>query len=806
MQRWLERAAQDIRYAVRTLKKSPGFTVAAAAILALGIGATTALYSLLDATLFRPLPYTDAARLVSVAERPPRSSRGTYVSPLNFSDWSDQNHSFTAMAATLGLSPSTLNEANGASETVLAQVVTSAFFDVLGIAPIHGRTFIEDDARQAVAGVVVSERLWQRRFAADLQLVGRSVSLGGQPVTVLGIVPGDFQFSSRADVWTLFQIRPDRRSRFLQVIARLKPGVPLAEAQADMTVVADHIARVAPATNADWSVVLQPLHEALVGPELRTTSLMLGGAVLCVLLLACANVANLLLSRGPARMREIAVRAALGGSHGRIVRQLLTESVVLSAVAGIAGAALSWAVIRALPSVIPPRSLPEWITLRFDSRLVVFAVALSAATSLLFGIVPAWQAGRVPLAETMNGSGRSATYGGGRLRAALASAEFALALVLMTAAVLLIRTLVSLDRVDAGYRARNVIAMSVSAPIRYAPERIRAIWEAIQRDVVAIPGVRVASITTDVPLAGFSMGQLFEVVGRDSPPESQRLPAHYQIVGPHYFDVLAIPVRLGRAFTDRDTSSATPVCIINEQFAKRYFDGGDPIGARISVRAVVGGVNNPVIREIVGVIGQVKTRPDAPPNELEIYVPYAQNPWGFATLVVQTVSAPVSIVPVVTAAIGRIDKAVSVTRVRTMDEVEAESTARPRFRAQLVGAFAGAAVVLAAIGIFSVLMFNVHLRRREFSIRLALGATGGDIMRVVVVEGAYLGAIGLATGLGAATLLSRSLRSLLFGVEPLDLTSYGCATAFLAGIALVASAAPALRASRSDPAVALRDS
>jgi predicted permease len=348
--------------------------------------------------------------------------------------------------------------------------------------------------------------------------------------------------------------------------------------------------------------------------------------------------------------------------------------------------------------------------------------------------------------------------------------------------------------------------MSISAPIRYTPDRIRAIWDAIQRDVSVIPGVRVAAIATDVPLGGFSMGQLFEVVGRDSPPESQRLPAHYQMVGPQYFDALAIPLRLGRAFTDRDTATTSPVCIINEQFAKRYFDGRDPIGAHISVRAVVGGVHDPVIREIVGVIGQIKTRPDAPVDELEIYVPYAQNPWGFATLVVQTASAPASVVSAATAAIGRIDNAVSVSRVRTMDEVEAESTARPRFRAQLVGAFAGAAVGLAAIGIFSVLLFNVHLRRREFSIRLALGASGRDIMRVVLVEGAYVAAIGLVIGLGAATLLSGSLRSLLFGVEPLDFTSYGWATAFLAGIALVASAAPALQASRSDPAVALRDS
>jgi putative ABC transport system permease protein len=420
MRIWVERAIQDIRYATRTLRKAPGFTLAASGVLALGIGATTALYSLVDAALVRPLPYRDASRLVWVAERAPRTGFRTNASPLDFLDWRAQNHSFAATAAVIGISPSTLNEANGTSETVLAQVVSSSFFDVLGVPPILGRTFVDDDDRQAVAGVVISERLWRRRFNADPRLVDHAISLGGRPVAVLGVVPADFQFYTRADVWTLFLLdasRTTRLGRYVQVVARLRPGVSLADAQTDMAAVAANIARIAPETNANWGAVVRPLQEALLAGELRTTTVLLGDAVTCVLLLACANVAILLLSRGTTRTGEMAIRAALGGSRARVVQQLLTESLVLATGAGVLGVALAWAIVRVLPTVVPTGTLPDWITLTFDMRLLLFAVVLTVATAVVFGVVPSCHAARVPLAEVMRAGGRSSTHGGRRLRA-----------------------------------------------------------------------------------------------------------------------------------------------------------------------------------------------------------------------------------------------------------------------------------------------------------------------------------------------------------------------------------------------------
>ncbi|PWT82754.1 MAG: hypothetical protein C5B57_08170, partial [Blastocatellia bacterium] len=766
---------------------------------------TTALFSLVDAALIRPLPYPDSDRLVMLWERPPKASR-TRVSPLDLIDWSEQSHSFASMAGVLGISPTALNDADGTSETVVAQIVTTSFFDVLGIQPLSGRMFVADDAKAAAAGVVVSENLWRRRFGADPNFVGRAITLGERPVTVLGIAPGWFQFMARVDAWALYlpARTPDQRQpRFLQVIARLKSDVSLAQAEADMAVVADNIARQSPGTNAGWGVTIDPLKRAIVSPELRTTAFVLGGAVLFVLLLACANVANLLLSRGVTRTREMAVRAALGGSRGRILRQILTESLLLSILGGALGLAFSWAVLRIVPSVIPPQSIPETIVLAFDQRLTLFAIALTFATSLLFGAAPAWNASRVSLTEAMNAGGRGTTHGAGRFRAALTVCEVAAAVLLVTGAGLFLRTLMSLDGVDPGYRAQNVVTMSIGLPVRYQPDRIRAVHESIQRDVAVIPGVRVVSIAGDVPLAGFSMGQLFEVLGQDNPPSPQRAVAHYQMVGPNYFEALGIPLLRGRAFTDNDTATANPVCIINEEFAKRYFSVRDPIGARINV-ATVAQRPQPIVREVVGVIRQVKVRPDEQQDQIEIYVPASQNPWMAATLAVQADARPAALVPAITAAITRIDKAIAVTRVRTMEDVAAESTARPRFRAQLIGSFAAIAVVLAGVGVFSVLMFNVHQRRREFSIRIALGARSRDLVLLVLANGVRLIAIGLTIGVAASGLLVQSLTTLLHGVRPLDPITFVAAAGLLAAIAVAACAGPALSAARSDAAVSLR--
>ena len=499
--------------------------------------------------------------------------------------------------------------------------------------------------------------------------------------------------------------------------------------------------------------------------------------------------------------------AALGGSRGRIARQLLTESALLGAIGGGAGLALSWSILRAAPSLIPAGTVPAAIALRVDWRVAAFAALATAATSLLFGLAPAWQAARVPLVEAMTGGGRGATDRAGRIRHALAVLEIAAALLLTTGAGLLLRTLVSLNSVDAGYRADHVVTMTLKVPfLRIRAQReLAEYFQSIADDVGALPGVRVSAIGTDVPLAGTIRRQPFEIVGDPPPDQANRPSAHYQIVGPRYFEALQVPLRRGRIFTPQDVGTAPQVCIVNEEFARRYFTGREALGAHIIVPSMELPPRR-VTREIVGVIGQIKTRPDEPlDNALEVYVPLAQNAMNSATLVVRAAGNPMRLMPSIRQAIARKDRAQAVSRVRTMEDVAAESTARPRFRAQLVGVFAAFAVILAGVGIFSVLSFMVQQRRREFSLRLALGATSRDVLRLVFGTGARIVLIGVGVGLALAAALVRSLAGLLFGVAPLDPVTFVAAPIGLALIALLACVAPAVRALRADPAVALRE-
>ena len=800
--------SQDVRYAVRTLRKAPGFTAAAVVVLALGIGANSAMFGLVDATLVRPLPFTDPDRLVMLWERAPADARSR-VAPLNFLDWSEQNHTFAAMAAVAG-GDTTLTGISGTAERIPGQAVTYRFFDVLGIKPIAGRTFLPDDATPRPTVVVISERLWRRRFGADPTLVGRTITLDAQLRTVIGVVPAAFQVLSPSDCWMLLRPSPrvaaQRRPRYMQVVARLKADVTIEQARADMGLVAQNISFLSPETNKDWSVTIEPLHEAIVGDELRLTSVVLAGVVTFVLLIACANVANLLLVRGAGRTREFAVRAALGGSRNRILRQLMTESVLLAMMGGAAGLALSWAMLQVAPSIVPPGTLPESVALTFDARVTGYALAVTLATSLLFGFTPAWHATRIPLAEVMSAGGRGSTRGAASFRTVLAVGEIAAAVLLLSGAGLLLRTLISLNAVDPGYRADSVLTMYVTVPInRYAtPERLLGFYQAVEQGIAALPGVRVAAVGGNVPLDGSNIVQRFEIVGDPAPDGASQRVARYQIVSARYFQALDIPVLEGRAFTDQDTASTSQVCIVNEAFVRRYLHGPTAIGTFVSVGSVDLREPKPVVREIVGVIRQVKERRGEEQDAVEIYVPVAQNPWYTASIVLQTAANPMSFVSPVKAAIARVDKDQPVTRVRTMADVAAESTSRPRFRAQIVAAFAALALALAAVGLFGVLAFAVHQRTREFGVRLALGARSGDVLRLVLGAGLRMTAIGVAIGLAAAVSLTRLLAALLFGVTPLDPVTFLAVPVILGVIALLACAAPALRAAHVDPAAALR--
>jgi putative ABC transport system permease protein len=799
---------RDLRYAARSLRRAPGFTAVAVVVLAVGIGANSAMFSLVDAALLRPLPFTQPDRLVMLWERSPRFPHNR-VSPLNFLDWSEQQQAFSSIAAVAG-GGRTLTGSGGEAERIPGQAVTWQFFDVLGIRPVIGATFTAGDTANRRTVVVLSERMWKNRFGGDPSIVGRDLTLDGQPYTVIGVVPASFQILFPADMWTLFSVRrspEQRRQHYMQVIGRLKPGATLEQAQADMAGVADRIASIAPDTNKGWGVTIEPLRGAIVGPELRTTSLVLAGVVSFVLLMACANVANLLLARGLSRSREIAVRAALGGSRTRIIQQLLTESLLLAAIGGASGLALAWAAVRTAPALIPRGTLPQAIVLSFDARVALVAALLTVGTALLFGMVPAWQASSVPLAEMTSAGGRGSTKRAGGLRAALVIGEVAAAVLLLTGAGLLVRTLIALNSVDPGFKAAHVLTMQLGLPLNRfgSTEKLDAFYQAAERDIAAIPGVTSAAFGGSLPLDGWDIGQGFIIVGEAPVENSRLLSVHYQIVSGSYFRTLGIDLLKGRTFDAHDGVHARPVCIVNEEFARRHLAGRDPIGAVVGVQNMaMTGASETVPREVVGVIRQVAEAAGEKERAIEIYVPITQNPWFSASLSVRTAGDPLALLAPVKAAIARIDKDQPVTRVRTMEEVAAEATSQPRFRAELVGVFALLALVLAAVGIFGVLAFSVGQRAREFGIRLALGARSHDVLRLVLGGALKMTAAGVVIGLAAAALLTRLLGTLLFAVQPTDALTFVGTAAILATAALLACALPAWRAIRVDPAVTLR--
>ena len=522
---------QDLRYAARVLRQAPAFTFVAVTVLAIGIGANSAIFTLVDAVLLRPLPFHAPEQLVKVWERPPGHDHNS-VSPLTFVDWSEQNHVFTSMAAVTG-SSRTLTGLGGSAEKLRGQGVTLAFSDLLGVAPLLGSTFSAEDVRQHADVVILSERLWRDRFGRDATLVGRPIMLDSQPFTVIGIVPARFQIFYESQLWTPFipkRSPEQRRMHYLQVIGRLRPGVSVDQARAEMGVLAERIARIAPETNQGWGTTIEPLHQAMVGPELRVTSLVLAGVVGFVLLMACANIANLLLARGAGRTREIAVRASLGGSRARIMGQLLTESILLSILGGAAGLALAWLIVSASPALLPPGTLPAALTLSLDGRVLGFAALLTLATGLLFGLAPAFQAARIPLAEALRAGGRAATGSAGRFRSVLAVGESAVAVMLVAGAGLLLRTLNSLNDVDPGFRADRVLTMSTGLPLkRYpTPQAALTFYKAVEREIAAVPGVRSVALGTNLPLDGWDIGQGFHVVGDPDPGTSRERAALYE--------------------------------------------------------------------------------------------------------------------------------------------------------------------------------------------------------------------------------------------------------------------------------------
>ena len=812
---WLGELRDDVRFGSRQLRATPAFTLVAALTLALGIGANSAIFALVDATLLRPLPYGEPDRLVTIWETTDTNPR-SYASPPNMLDWNSRARSFDRIAGfTPNVGGMVMAGADGNAETVARQWVTAGIFDVLGVRPVAGRTFQPGDEQQRANVIVLSEAFWESRFNRDPGVVGRELRLDGTLWTVVGVVPREFQILGRTSIWAMrpfVNLPPQARGAFmLQAVGRLKPGASLAAAQSDLQAVAESLAREYPQTNAGRGVRLEPMHDSLIGGDLKLTSMLFLGVVGLVLLICCANVANLLLARATARTREIAVRAALGAGRRRIVRQLLTESIVLSVVGGVAGLGVGWAILEAAPALIPEGLLPGTVTLTFDLRVVAFCALTALAVGVLFGVTPAWQATSFSSPQFLGSASRTVT-GGGRMRSLLVGGEVTIAVLLLFGAGLLLRTLVAVESYDRGYRAESVLSMLVD-PLGSSyptPEKLQQFFDQVEEEVRAVPGVQDVAWSSALPMGGSLYGDLaltYEVAGDPPVPESQRPTSSFQVVSPSYFSTLDLPIVAGRAFDARDTRTSPPVCIVNEAFA-RSLGGRSPIGLRVSFKVAGSPQDEPNAGEIVGVAKQVKGRPDEPKDFVQIYTPLTQNLSDDILLLVRARGARAEpLTPAVRAAISRIDRdqLVSVRDVTTLEDIEWAATGRHRFRAVMVGAFAALALVLAMVGVFGILAYSVQQRVRDFGVRRALGATTGDVLRLVAFDAARVVAAGAVIGLALSAALGRVITSMLFGVTPLDFVTFALVTLLLAITAAISVAGPAWRAARIDPATALRN-
>jgi putative ABC transport system permease protein len=809
----LEEVRDDLKFAFRQLRHAPGFTLVATLTLALGIGANSAIFALVDATLLRPLPYREPDRLVAIWESTAKNAKG-YVSPLNMIDWNARSRTFEKIAGfTPGVGGMVMAGADGNAETVSRQWVTAGIFDVLGVTPIAGRTFTAEDEAKRANVVVLSEPLWRTRFNSDPGVIGRELRLDGMNFMVVGVVPKGFELLGQTSMWAMrpfVNLPPRARGAYmLQVVGRLRPGVSIKAAESDLGAVAAALAGEFPQTNTGRGVTLERLHDSMIGSDLRLTSMLFLGVVGFVLLICCTNVASLLLARATVRMRELAVRSALGAGRRRIVRQLLTESVVLSLIGGALGCLVGAAILQIAPALIPQGLLPATVTLTFDLRVVAFCAATAVVVGLIFGVMPAMKATAFSSAEVIASEGRSVTGGGGRLRALLVSAEVAMAVLLLFGAGLLLRTLIAVDGYDRGYRAESVLSMLLD-PLgsKYpTPESLQQFYDQVEEQIVAAPGVAGVAFTSELPLDFFvDGGQTYEIVGDPPLSDAQRPRTEAQAVSATYFATLDLPIVAGRAFDRGDKRGAPPVCIVNEAFARSL--GARPaVGQKVAVRPASAPQATPSVCEIVGVARQVKGRPDEAKDFVQIYVPMAQALSDDVFLVVRPKSGRAeALTAAVRAAISRVDREqlVSVRDIRTLDDIAWTATGRHRFRAVLVVAFASLAIVLAMVGVFGILAYSVQQHVRDFGVRRALGATSADILRLVTANAARVIVAGAVVGLVLAALFGRLIETMLFGVRPLDATTFAFVTIVLGVTAAIAVAGPAWRAPRIDPASALR--
>jgi putative ABC transport system permease protein len=815
---WLQRQRleddmiQDLRFGLRMLLKNPGFTVVAVLTLALGIGANTAIFSVFNATLLRPLPYAQPDRIVAIwdGRGKPSPTQGT-TAPRNFQWWREHSRSFSDLALTQGIGYRLTDTKEAASGVGLE--VTSNLFALLGVSALRGRTLAPGDETAGVKPVVLSHRLWQSSFGADENVVGRNIKLGDAAYTVVGIMPPQFVFSPSislaadgvdrdCDLWVpmaIDQRRLQQSGRNYFAYGRLRAGVTLAQAQSEMNAFAPRLQEIYPNLNDQLDIHLAALPE-LATRQVRPLLSVLLGAVAFILLIACANVANLLLARGAARSREFAIRAALGATRGRALRQILTECALLGLLSGMAGLALAYGGLRLLSSVAEIRS-PYPLTI--DLLVLGFTLALSLVTSLLFGSWAAWQMATEAISQSLQEAGRSGAGGVrlGRVRGGLAVAQVALSLTLLIGAGLLIRTLWALLQVDPGFRAERVLTMDVGLTAKYSSgDRVVAAYAEMLERVGRLPGVVSAGATQRLPVRGQPYGESFQIEGRPMRSPGDLLDMQYRVVAPGYFSAMQIPLLQGRLLSEQDTEDSPRVVVISERLARLHFQNESPIGRRVTINDPKSGP----WEEIVGVVGDVRHWGlDAEPPP-EFYVSYRQHWKRFMTFTIRTDGDPLQLAAAARAEVRAFDKEIVPNRVATMEQVIFISLTQKRLNLLIIGFLAALAVGLAAFGLYSVLAYTVAQRTHEIGIRMALGAERRDILRLMLRQGVTLVAPGLALGLLGAVVATRALRGMLFGVGPTDPLTFTAVTLLVAAVALAACYLPARRATKVDPLIALR--
>ena len=790
----------DMRYGTRQLLKAPGFTVVAILTLAVGIGASSAIFSVVNGVMLRPLPYPEPERVVRVMEVLPQYGRFA-VAPANFLDWRDRNRVFERIAAyTSGNDTITGSEG---PERVPRALVSWDTFELLGVAPTLGRSFRKDeDVPQRNKVIVISHGMWQRRFGSDRDILGRTINISGAPVTIVGVMPAGFYFAGRTtEFWrpiALDATNASRGAHFLAVVARLKRGISLQQADSEMRGIATQLAKQYPDTNADESADTVLLHDLIVGP-IRPMLLTLFAAVGVLVLIACANVAHLLLVRASVRERELAIRTAMGAGRGRLVRQMIAESLVLALAGGAAGVLLAYLAIAPIQT-LGATSLPRVADITLDRNVLAFAFVVTIATGFVFGVAPAWQAARGGVGAVLKESGRSTGARGHRIRGLLLVAEVALSLVLLVGATLLIRSFARLTNIDPGFAPEHVLSFQVTLPQTAYPDDPRrdAFFDRLLERLRGTPGVQAAGMIQTLPIAADYMLS-FSIQGRPPAAPGHELSANFRVASPGYFESLSIPVMRGRTFTAHDTAKSPMVAVVDDAFARRHFPGEDPIGRGIDV-----GNGTDGFYEIVGVVGNVRHEGlDSSPRPT-MYIPYKQDVFSGMVMMVRTQGDPAQFAGTARQVVRDIDPALPAFGIAPLSNVITQSVAQRRFSMLLLGVFAFVAVFLAAVGLYGVVAYAVSQRTQEIGLRMAIGAQRRDVLRLVLGNGMKVALLGVGIGVGAALALSRYIATMLFEIDRFDAPSYATTAAVLLAVSALACYVPARRAMRVDPLVAMR--